>query len=323
MKLALPILATALFACAADPDGEPDGDDGQPRVRIISPTQGQLILRDTLDADGLRIAPVSIEASGPEGADIELWLDGEKIADTTTFELAATQARFYELEARAVSGGELVASSLVQFGVQDPNFSCEQWLDLFSIESETGPVREGVAESITVVPPIGGIDYRFLGDATLRADLSADCSLIVALADSAPILRARGVVEVVDIGVYNYRCIGGGTPPNCPEGISQHAFATAIDIAGYLTSDGEYYSVNDDWVIDSGGSTCGAVTENTRDEFLHEIICAQKAAGIWNIVLTPNFNAAHRNHFHVDLTPNGDFTRRAAGIDVDLGPSGH
>jgi hypothetical protein len=28
---------------------------------------------------------------------------------------------------------------------------------------------------------------------------------------------------------------------------------------------------------------------------------------IFNIILTPNYNAAHRDHFHVDLTPNAHF----------------
>ena len=60
-----------------------------------------------------------------------------------------------------------------------------------------------------------------------------------------------------------------------------------------------------------GGSpsepTCDAATEAGSDAFLHAIICAQKAAAVWNIVLTPNYNADHRNHFHVDLTPDADF----------------
>ena len=44
-----------------------------------------------------------------------------------------------------------------------------------------------------------------------------------------------------------------------------------------------------------------------KDRALHELICALKEAGTWNIVLTPNYNALHRDHFHVDLTADSDF----------------
>jgi hypothetical protein len=37
---------------------------------------------------------------------------------------------------------------------------------------------------------------------------------------------------------------------------------------------------------------------------------------VWNIVLTPNYNADHRNHFHVDLTPGSDFIERRVGDPI-------
>jgi hypothetical protein len=165
-----------------------------------------------------------------------------------------------------------------------------------------------VADPITAATPIVGLEYRSLGADARRTELFGDCELIRALAEAAGIVRRRGAVELVDLGVYNYRCIGGGAPPDCPNGVSQHAYANAIDIAGYTTGDGDFLSVNDDWVIDDDAEdTCAAAVDGERDGYLHEIICAQKAAGIWNIALTPNYNADHRNHFHVDLTAGSDF----------------
>ena len=84
----------------------------------------------------------------------------------------------------------------------------------------------------------------------------------------------------------------------------------AIDLAGF-TIDSEYYSVNDDWIIDPDSEdTCTAPTVEGKDRLLHELICALKDADVWRIVLTPNYNADHRNHFHVDLTPTSDFIER-------------
>ena len=113
------------------------------------------------------------------------------------------------------------------------------------------------------------------------------------------------MVEVLDFGVYNYRCIGGGTPPDCPNGISQHAYGRAIDVAGFVTGDGTSTSVNDDWVIDPDAEeTCEAATDGAADAFLHDVACALHEAAVFQIILTPNYNADHRDHFHCDLTPD-------------------
>ena len=34
---------------------------------------------------------------------------------------------------------------------------------------------------------------------------------------------------------------------------------------------------------------------------------------VWNIILTPNYNSAHDNHFHVDMTPLSHFRGAFAG----------
>jgi hypothetical protein len=49
------------------------------------------------------------------------------------------------------------------------------------------------------------------------------------------------------------------------------------------------------------------------------VICALKAADVWTIALTPNYNASHRDHFHVDLTAGSDFITKLRGA-LDVGP---
>ena len=194
--------------------------------------------------------------------------------------------------------------------IGEPPADCQEALRFYGVEFTVGPNNQGIENPVTAKVPIAGITYRYVENADPRSTLYGDCKLVRSLAVAAPLLKARGIVEVADIGIYNYRCIGGGTPP-CPNGISQHAYATAIDIAGVKNGAGEYFSVNDDWVIDPNSEpTCSAATEPGKDAFLHEMICALKAAGVWKIVLTPNYNAAHRNHFHVDLSPNSDTINR-------------
>jgi len=312
--------AAVIAALTASCSGSVDtlGLDGEPAVAFVSPSPDSSFDRVDLDEHGARVATVNLDLEVAGITYVELVARGESLmvveADSKQLSVSATipYNGTVEIEARGLDADDAVtASATIGLSIDDPDFTCAEWMDFFGVEFSDGPVTQGIPEPVTATLPIAGMPYRYVSDQTPRETLLADCSLIRALADTAGVLRARDVVEVADIGIYNYRCIGGGTPPNCPNGVSQHAYAKAIDIAGYTLSDGSFYSVNDDWVIDGASEeTCSAATEGGKDSFLHEIICEQKARGIWNIVLTPNFNEAHRNHFHVDLTDGGDYTAR-------------
>jgi hypothetical protein len=156
---------------------------------------------------------------------------------------------------------------------------------------------------VTVTLPLGGMQFRRF-DGNLRTTWFMDCDLALAIHRMTQALQAIGVVEMHDLGVYNYRCIGGGTPPDCPNGISMHARALAVDIAALVVPGEEPYSVEDDWVIDADGTTCSVRERVARDAFLHQALCGLYDAGIFTIHLSPNYNADHRNHWHLDLTPD-------------------
>jgi hypothetical protein len=273
-------------------------------------------VRDFLDEDGWLAAdvPITVDASGVDTVELVV---GDRVLGSpdAAGELlgAIRELGPVTLTARARKGGEIVAEDAIEIEVADPVVAdCHGWLDLYQLGWEPGAAAQGVDDNVVVSVPINGVSYRYVSNEEPRGSYTVmHCELARSLARAAPILRERDVVEVADIGVYNYRCIGGGTPPDCPNGISQHAYAKAIDIAGFTDGGGTFYSVNDDWIIDPDAEeTCAAPTEPGADAFLHETICALKAAGVWNIVLTPNYNDAHRNHFHVDLTSGSDFIEK-------------
>ena len=115
------------------------------------------------------------------------------------------------------------------------------------------------------------------------------------------------------IGVVNgVECLIGGT-----DSLSMHGLARAIDLKWFRTSDGHVYDVEDHWEHD---------TENFRTEegrFLFELGQQMFARRIFNIVLTPNYNAAHDNHFHVDLTPGQRFIGSEDAWTRYFGPNPH
>ena len=71
---------------------------------------------------------------------------------------------------------------------------------------------------------------------------------------------------------------------------SQHATANALDIAGFVLADGRKVSLLRDW--DSGGAEAA---------FLRE---ARDGLCDWfNVVLSPDYNRLHADHFHADMGP--------------------
>ena len=70
--------------------------------------------------------------------------------------------------------------------------------------------------------------------------------------------------------------------------LSQHAWANAIDIAAFRLRDGRIVSVARDWE----GSGASA-------QFLRQM--RQGACRFFKVVLSPDYNAAHRDHFHFDM----------------------
>jgi hypothetical protein len=71
---------------------------------------------------------------------------------------------------------------------------------------------------------------------------------------------------------------------------SQHATAEALDVAGFVLEDGQRIRVLKDW--EEGGA---------KATFLTEIRTG--ACRFFDGVLSPDYNAAHRDHFHFDRGP--------------------
>ena len=178
--------------------------------------------------------------------------------------------------------------------------ACPDRLARLDVDYFTGPPRLGVSAPVTVRLPLNGVSYFRPGSPEPEPSLFADCSLALALHAMAETLRARAITAVVHLGVYEYRCIGGTDP--CE--LSEHAHATAIDLHEFRAADGQAYNVETDWTINPDpGSTCSVPVLGAKDALLHQLVCAWSATGLFNIILTPNYNAEHRNHFHLDLTP--------------------
>jgi len=95
----------------------------------------------------------------------------------------------------------------------------------------------------------------------------------------------RRVVRINHLGSFSCRGINGGAR------LSQHALGRAIDLAGFRLSDGSTVSVEHDWN-----------ERGPKRLFLHRL--ARRACSYFSVVLTPNSNAEHYDHIHLDIGPD-------------------
>jgi hypothetical protein len=98
------------------------------------------------------------------------------------------------------------------------------------------------------------------------------------------------VTAIEHLGSYSCRRIVGREGG----GWSQHAQANAIDVAAFRLADGTRVTVKGDWL---GGGAKAA--------FLHEV--RDGACHLFATTLSPDYNAAHEDHLHLDQAPRGKF----------------
>lgn len=94
------------------------------------------------------------------------------------------------------------------------------------------------------------------------------------------------VAQVEHFGSYSCRNVYNR--PNATR--SRHATAEAFDVAGFVLADGRRIRVQRDWPESS-----------IESRFLHEV--RDGACRFFDAVLSPDYNAAHRDHFHLDRGP--------------------
>jgi Extensin-like protein C-terminus len=87
---------------------------------------------------------------------------------------------------------------------------------------------------------------------------------------------------------------------------TRHPAGLAIDVALLHKRDGRWLSVQRDFHGRIGVKTCGEgapVPESPDARELHALVCESSELGIFTYVLTPDYNAAHADHFHMEIKP--------------------
>lgn len=164
-----------------------------------------------------------------------------------------------------------------------------------------------------VAMPPGGADQCAYTDAIrLQAEKDAIALAPASVAPSCPVVAAlklwewqvvqpaaqriygQSVRSVRHLGSYSCRRMYGRSEGD----FSEHATANALDVAGFTLADGRSISVLRDWTGDGEDA-----------QFLRAV--RDGACDLFSTVLSPDYNAAHRDHFHFDQADRGTTGWRA------------
>lgn len=158
------------------------------------------------------------------------------------------------------------------------------------------------------------VSVRHHGDSELHELM--DCRLVLAVAQWTDLLRRHGVREVQHLSVYRpgARIRGSGRP-------SGHASGLAMDVFSFVLVSGRELRIEESWLDRRRGvDPCTARESGTAGEaepeeegsasdqaLVRRFVCEAVSAQLFQVVLTPHHDAAHRNHVHMEVRPEADW----------------
>jgi hypothetical protein len=153
--------------------------------------------------------------------------------------------------------------------------------------------RPGIENAVEITGPIGGIE--------LTSDdqpLVIDCSLAVSLDEAGRYMRGLGITKAYFSSAYSRRKV------RFTDHWSKHSFGLAIDVhtftipeLGTIRVDRDFEQVLGDEVDCVGKplTQAGAVLEILK--------CQLVRSGLFQLVLSPDYDDAHHDHFHLQVKP--------------------
>jgi hypothetical protein len=167
------------------------------------------------------------------------------------------------------------------------------------------PPFPGVRAPIRLAGPLHGVAIHSSLPPSERATSPfeiLDARLALSLDDFCALLARHDIVEIVHYTMYR-------PPAETPaDGVRQirHPAGLAIDVGAFHKRDGRVLSVGPHWPSNIGAKTCGegAVEQWSREaRELVSIVCEAADERLFHFELTPDCDAAHADHVHLEIKP--------------------
>jgi len=153
-----------------------------------------------------------------------------------------------------------------------------------------GCVVTGAVQLLDIGVPVSGLK-------SMRCPLARTFTAWVrhAVAPAAHQILGSDLVKIESLGTYSCRGVIGRGAEGALK-MSEHGLANAVDVAGFILADGRRITIETGWHSDDP-----AVREFLQT--IHGSACKR-----FETVLSPDYNAAHYNHLHLDMG-RGPFCR--------------
>ncbi len=153
--------------------------------------------------------------------------------------------------------------------------------------------RPGIAHGVEITGPLGGVKLS-----SPTGPLVIDCSLAVSLDEAGRYLRNAGVDAVTFSSAYSRRLVRGTNRP------SKHSYGLAIDIHTFSGPELGSISVDRDYEQGLGDSVdCLGRPLTQGGATLKLLQCQLARSGLFYLVLSPDYDDAHHDHFHIEVKP--------------------
>ena len=153
--------------------------------------------------------------------------------------------------------------------------------------------RPGIAHPIEVTGPLGGVALT-----SEDQPLVIDCSLAISLDEAGRYMRALGIAKATFSSAYSRRNVRGTNHP------SKHSYGLAIDVHTFIGPDLGTLRVDRDFEQGLGDEMdCVGAPLTQGGAVLKILQCQLVRSGLFHLVLSPDYDDAHHDHFHLEVKP--------------------
>ena len=199
---------------------------------------------------------------------------------------------------RTILSAFAIAAASVTTAAASPGDLCKRELDARGVAWKPAH-KPGITIAIEVTGPLGGIAWAAAG----RGPLVLDCSLAVSLAEAGPYLAALGVERATFSSAYARRNVRGTNKP------SKHSYGLAIDVSRFHGTEIGDLAVALDYEQGLGDAIdCLGQPSTQGGAILKVLQCQLVRSGLFYLVLSPDYDDAHHDHFHLEARPWTDRT---------------
>ena len=173
----------------------------------------------------------------------------------------------------------------------DPLGNCYDELDARHITYKKTK-KPGIAKPVEVTSQLGGVEVS--GD----EPLVIDCSLVVSLDEAGRYMKALGMEKAHFASAYSRRNVRGTNHP------SKHSYGLAIDVSSFTGPDIGTLRVDKDYEQGLGDAIdCVGQPITQGGAILKVLQCQLVRSGLFHLVLSPDYDDAHHDHYHLEAIP--------------------